>query len=111
MSDDVHALRCAELATPVTELMAAVLTAQGGAKAAFEEVERLAAQVRDIAAKGALGIDQADYVSWAEGAPAVLGRMIEAAEQSDKRGVWEAFADPQFGLHRIGAACAGQPRW
>ncbi|WP_404443648.1 hypothetical protein [Microbacterium marinum] len=41
----------------------------------------------------------------------MLDAMIDAAERRDPTGVWRAFSDPQYGLHRTAAACAGQPRW
>ena len=56
-------------------------------------------------------MSQSDYVAWASGAPAVLTAMEEAAERRDPEAVWAAFADPQVGLHRVGTACQGQPRW
>lgn len=110
MSDEL-ADRCATLAQPVVDLMAAAIECQAGRAEAFERVIELASGVRAVAERGAAGIDQPDYVAWAAAAPRLLGAMVEAAERRDSHAVWAAFADPEAGLHRLGSACAGQPRW
>ncbi|MBW9119681.1 hypothetical protein JNB63_06210 [Microbacterium trichothecenolyticum] len=108
---DALADRCATLAQPVVDLMAAAIECQAGEADAFARVADLAAEVRRVAERGSDGIDQADYVAWSAAAPRLLAEMAEAAERRDSRAVWAAFADPQAGLHRLGTACAGQPRW
>ncbi len=108
---DVLAERCAALAQPVVDLMAAAIECQTGNPETFDRVIALAGQVRTVAEKGTEGISQPDYSAWATGAPAVLTAMERAAERRDAKGVWTAFADPQVGLHRVGTACQGYPRW
>lgn len=111
MADQELQQRCAALAGPVVELMGAVLSANTGSATAFSEVVRIAEEIRDVVGLGALGVDSTDYRSWIVGAPEVLERMIEAARARDAAAVWAAFADPEYGLHRVGVACAGQPGW
>ncbi len=108
---DVLAERCAVLAQPVVDLMAAAIECQTKSPASFAKVIALAGEVRAVAEQGSDGVSQPDYVAWAAGAPAVLTAMEQAAERRDSEGVWAAFADPQVGLHRVGTACQGQPRW
>ncbi|MFB7892964.1 hypothetical protein ACFC1I_12255 [Microbacterium sp. NPDC056044] len=108
---DALADRCATLAQPVVDLMAAAIECQAGGADAFARVADLAGEVRRVAERGSIGIDQADYVAWTAAAPRLLTEMADAAERRDARAVWAAFADPQAGLHRLGTACAGQPRW
>lgn len=108
---DLIAERCATLAQPVVDLMAAAIGCQTGDPETFETVSRLAAEVRAVAEKGSAGIDQGDYIVWSAGAPAMLRAMEDAAARRDAKAVWAAFADPQVGLHRLGTACQGQPRW
>ena len=108
---DVRAQRCAELADPVTALMGAALACQARSPQAFSDVIEQAQAVRAIAERGSAGVDDETYVSWAAGAPDVLTAMIEAAQRSDPKAVWAAFAHPEAGLHRVAAACAGLPRW
>lgn len=103
--------RCATLAQPVVDLMAAAISCQAGNAEAFARVEELADEVRRVAERGTAGIDQPDYLVWAQAAPRLLGEMAEAARKRDSHAVWAAFADPEAGLHRLGTACAGQPRW
>lgn len=103
--------RCSVLAQPVVDLMAAAIGCQTGDLETFEKVAALAAEVRTVAEQGSAGIDQGDYIVWSSGAPAVLREMEAAASRRDAKAVWAAFADPQVGLHRLGTACHGQPRW
>lgn len=108
---DLLAERCAVLAQPVTDLMAAAIECETGSAAAFARVIALAGQVRAVAEQGTAGIAQPDYVAWADAAPRLLAEMEAAAERRDSRAVWAAFVDPAVGMHRLGGACAGQPRW
>jgi hypothetical protein len=108
---DLLAERCSAAAEPTIQLMGAAIECQTGKPESFEKVKNLAAQLRGIAEQGTQGIDQPDYVAWASGAPAVLAAMEAAAERRDSEGVWTAFSDPTVGLHRLGSACQGQPRW
>lgn len=108
---DLLAQRCADLAQPVVDLMAAAIECQAGTPDAFDRVARLARDVRAIAEAGADGVTQPDYVAWSSAAPATLSAMEDAAVRRDAQAVWSAFADPAAGLHRVGTACQGQPRW
>lgn len=103
--------RCAELAQPVVDLMAAVIECETGRPDPFETVIRLSARLRAVAESGAAGIDQPDYASWSRAAPAVLAEMERAAQRRDAAAVWQAFTDRAAGLHLLGTACAGQPGW
>lgn len=108
---DLRTDRCRELVAPVTALMGAALECQGGAASAFAEVIESANAVLAIAEKGSFGIPDADYEAWAAGGPDVLHTLIEAGKARDARGVWAAFAHPEFGVHRVAAACAGVAGW
>ena len=108
---DIRAQRCGDLADPVSRLTVAVVTCNEHSPQSLTDVIDAAKSVLAIAELGSAGVDDADYIAWASGAPATLERMIEAAEAKDTRAVWAAFSHPEFGLHRHGAACAGLPRW
>lgn len=102
--------RCDTLAGPVTQLMQRCIEAQGNASL-LPEVIDLLAPVREVLALGADDVDQTGYRAWAQGAPAVLDAMEEAARQRDANGVWRAFTDPSAGFAKLGEACAGYPGW
>ncbi|TFD61622.1 hypothetical protein E3T39_06160 [Cryobacterium suzukii] len=102
--------RCTRLAEPVVALMQRVIESQGNAKV-LPLVVSLIGPVRMVAAEGATGIDNADYVKWAQGAPRTLDAMEQAARSGDSAGVWRAFTDQESGLNRLGVACAGIPGW
>lgn len=108
---DLRARRCGDLADPVTQLTIAVVTCHEHSPQSFTDVITAARPVLAIAELGSAGVDNAHYVEWASGAPATLEAMIEAAEAKDASGVWAAFSHPEFGLHRVAAACDGLPRW
>lgn len=111
MSQDVRAVRCEELADPVSALMVAVVTANAHSQQSLVEVISAAEAVRAIADQGSAGVTDPGYVEWVSGASAVLTSMIEAAHAKDTAAVWEAFSHPNFGVHRLAAVCEGQPRW
>lgn len=108
---DLRASRCEQLVDPVTALTVAVVSCNERIPQSFTEVIRAAEEVRAIAELGSAGVDSSDYVEWATGSPETLGALIEAAEAKDSKGVWEAFSHPQYGLHRVAAACNGLPKW
>ena len=108
---DLRASRCEQLVDPVTALTVAVVACNERIPSSFTEVIRAAEDVRAIAELGSFGVDDNDYISWAGGAPQILTDLIEAAEAKNSAGVWEAFSHPQYGLHRVAAACNGLPRW
>ncbi|MDJ0338533.1 hypothetical protein [Cryobacterium sp. PH31-O1] len=102
--------RCTRLAEPVVALMQRVIESQGNATV-MPMVISLIGPVRTVAAEGADGIDNADYVKWAAGAPRTLDAMEQAARSGDTAGVWRAFTDQEAGLNRLGIACAGIAGW
>lgn len=108
---DLRASRCEQLADPVTALTIAVVACNERLPHSFTEVISAAEDVRAIAELGSAGVGSEDYVAWASGSPQTLTALIEAAEAKDSTGVWAAFSHPQFGLHRVAAACDGLPRW
>ncbi|GAB3127817.1 hypothetical protein [Glaciibacter psychrotolerans] len=90
--------------------MQRALESQGDAKV-LPLVVSLIAPVREIAAEGSFGIENADYIAWAAGASRTLDEMDAAARSGDAAGVWRAFTDPTAGLHRLGTACVGIAGW
>jgi hypothetical protein len=107
---DVLTERCTRLAEPVVALMQRVIESQGNAKV-LPLVVSLIGPVRMVATEGSVGIDNADYVKWAQGAPRTLDAMEQAARSGDTAGVWRAFTDQEAGLNRVGIACAGIAGW
>lgn len=108
---DLRAQRCDLIVQPIIDLTGAVLASQIGNLDDFDDVIRAAEQVLAVAEQGSYGIDDPAYIDWAGAAPETFRRIIEAAERKDKTAVWLAFADPQTGVYRVSAACAGLPRW
>ncbi|WP_440737896.1 hypothetical protein [Microbacterium sp. 22215] len=111
MMADLRASRCEQLVDPVTALTVAVVSCNERIPQSFTDIIRAAEDVRAIAELGSEGVGSSDYVEWAAGSPRTLDALIEAAEAKNTTGVWEAFSHPQYGLHRVAAACNGLPRW
>jgi hypothetical protein len=108
---DLRASRCEQLVDLVAALTVAVVSSNERIPQSFTDIVRAAEDVRAIAELGSMGVENSDYVAWAAGSPQTLNALIEAAEARDSKGVWEAFSHPQYGLHRVAAACNGLPRW
>lgn len=102
--------RCTELRDLVAQLTHTLLAAMSE-PATLPRALPIVRHIRTIALRGAEGIDDPSYRSWAEAAADNLGQLERAIEAGDPTATWEAFSDRENGLNLLSSACRRAPGW